>query len=127
MERRRRKCKIEEQIQIDSAINDNETPIFEPDLIRAIFKQIWIRKAREREVTGIQNTDAMDSEIGAGTSKKIRPTFSNPNALKLSCELLRIFITETVQRAATIAEAAGDTKIEAIHLERVLPQLFVDF
>ncbi|MBA0685178.1 hypothetical protein Goari_026716 [Gossypium aridum] len=46
MERRRRKCKIEEQIQIDSATNDNETPIFEPDLIRAIFKQIWIRKAQ---------------------------------------------------------------------------------
>ncbi|KAH1089074.1 hypothetical protein J1N35_016331 [Gossypium stocksii] len=77
MERRRRKCKIEEQIQIDSAIDDNETPIFEPDLVRAIFKQIWIRKAQEREGIGSQNTDAMDSEIGAGTSKKIRPTFGN--------------------------------------------------
>ncbi|KAL4313565.1 hypothetical protein GQ457_01G016930 [Hibiscus cannabinus] len=97
----------------------------------------------ERGGMGFQNTDAMDSEIGAGTSKKIRPTFgnlfpskmsffrvyinskidginliaANPNALKLSCEL----------RAATVAEAEGGGKVEAIHLERILPQLLLDF
>ncbi|GMI92895.1 hypothetical protein HRI_002958800 [Hibiscus trionum] len=81
----------------------------------------------ERGGTGFQNTDAMDHEIGAGASKKIRPTFANPNALKLSGELVRIFITETVQRAATVAEAEGGAKVEAIHLERILPQLLLDF
>lgn len=34
---------------------------------------------------------------------------------------------EAVQRAATIAEAEGVGKIEATHLERVLPQLLLDF
>lgn len=65
--------------------------------------------------------------VGVGTSKKNRPTTANANALKLSCELLRVFITEAVQRAATIAEAEGVSKIETTHLERILPQLLLDF
>ena len=36
-------------------------------------------------------------------------------------------ITEAVHRAATIAEAEGGDKIEATHLERILPQLLLDF
>lgn len=34
---------------------------------------------------------------------------------------------EAIQRAATIAEAEGSVKIEATHLERILPQLLLDF
>ncbi|GKA36634.1 putative reverse transcriptase domain-containing protein [Tanacetum coccineum] len=52
---------------------------------------------------------------------------ANSNAVKPSCELLRLFVTEAVQRAATIAEAEGGSKIEATHLERILPQLLFDF
>lgn len=37
------------------------------------------------------------------------------------------FDAEAVQRASTIAEAEGGTKIEATHLERILPQLLLDF
>ncbi|KAE8663479.1 Centromere protein X isoform 4 [Hibiscus syriacus] len=127
MDKKRRKVKIEEQNQINSAMDDHETPVLEPDLTRDIFKQIWTRKAQEREGIDFHQTDAMDSEVVAGTSKKIRPTFANPNALKLSCELVRIFITEAVQRAATVAEGEGGAKVEAIHLERILPQLLLDF
>ncbi|KAK7267008.1 hypothetical protein RIF29_19671 [Crotalaria pallida] len=32
---------------------------------------------------------------------------ANGNALKLTCELLRVFVTESVQRAAAIAEVEG--------------------
>lgn len=52
---------------------------------------------------------------------------ANANALKLSSELLRVFVAEAIQRAATIAEAEGSIKIEATHLERILPQLLLDF
>ncbi|KAL2932616.1 Protein MHF2-like protein, partial [Bienertia sinuspersici] len=52
---------------------------------------------------------------------------ANATAVKLSCELLRIFITEAIQRSASIAEAEGLTQIEGTHLERVLPQLLLDF
>ncbi|KAJ9163828.1 hypothetical protein P3X46_023456 [Hevea brasiliensis] len=98
---------------------------FDPDLIRAIFKLVWGRRALEREKN--EGADAVDCEVGVGTSKKIRPTSANSNALKLSCELLRVFISEAVQRAAAIAEAEGVSKIEATHLERILPQLLMDF
>lgn len=66
-------------------------------------------------------------EVGAAASKKTRTTTANSNALKLSCELLRLFITEAVQRAAIVAEAEGSTQIEGTHLERILPQLLLDF
>ncbi|XP_028114203.1 protein MHF2 homolog isoform X2 [Camellia sinensis] len=94
---------------------------FDPDLIHAIFKLVWNQREKN------EGTETMEGEAGAGTSKKSRPTFANANALKLSCELLRVFVTEAVQRAATIAEAEGVSKIEATHLERILPQLLLDF
>ncbi|CAM8976304.1 unnamed protein product [Rhodiola kirilowii] len=101
-------------------------PTFNPDLIHQIFKRIWIRKVAERERN--EGAEVFDSEAtGAGPSKRNRPTSANSNALALSCELLRIFVTEAVQRAAIIAEAEGSGKIEATHLERILPQLLLDF
>ncbi|KAJ0104664.1 hypothetical protein Patl1_18191 [Pistacia atlantica] len=102
-----------------------EADTFYPDLIHAIFKQIWTGRFLERERNG--GNDATDCEVGAGTSKKNRPTSANANAVKLSCELLRVFVTEAVQRAAAIAEAEGVSKVEATHLERILPQLLLDF
>ncbi|XP_021908909.1 protein MHF2 homolog [Carica papaya] len=103
---------------------DEETT-FDPDLIHAIFKHVWSRRAHERERN--EATGIIDCEVGAGTSKKNRPTSANINALKLSCELLRVYIIEAVQRASSIAEAEGLTKLEATHLERILPQLLLDF
>lgn len=41
--------------------------------------------------------------------------------------LISFLDVEAIQRAATIAEAEGSTKIEATHLERILPQLLLDF
>ncbi|GAB2269743.1 FANCM-MHF complex subunit Mhf2 [Dionaea muscipula] len=98
---------------------------FDPDLINAIYKLVWRRGALEREKN--EFAEALESEGGAGTSKKNRLTSANANALKLSSELLRLFVTEAIQRAAIIAEAEGLTKIEATHLERILPQLLLDF
>lgn len=102
-----------------------EEVTFDPGLIQAIFKHIWTRRALEREKN--EGNDGTDCEVGTGTLKKTRTTSANSNALKLSCELLRIFITEAVQRSAMIAEAEGAGKIEGTHLERILPQLLLDF
>ncbi|KVH98973.1 protein MHF2 homolog [Cynara cardunculus var. scolymus] len=98
---------------------------FDQDLIYAIFKMVWSKKTIEREKN--EDGETSKAEERAGTSKKNRPTSANSNAVKLSCELLRLFVTEAVQRAATIAEAEGGNKIEATHLERILPQLLLDF
>ncbi|OIW00292.1 hypothetical protein TanjilG_27543 [Lupinus angustifolius] len=96
-----------------------EEATFECDLIRAILKRVWTTRSTA--------SDALDSEVGVGTSRKNRPTSANGNALKLTCELLRVFITEAVQRAAAIAETEGVSQIEAAHLESILPQLLLDF
>uniref|UniRef100_A0A3Q7FRS4 Centromere protein X n=2 Tax=Solanum TaxID=4107 RepID=A0A3Q7FRS4_SOLLC len=157
---------------------------FDPDLVHEIFKLVWKRKAAERGKNEL--SENIDNEVGASSSKRIRPTFgknlanalfssqvaimelqkpiaylkkgvrhdnraaengyfpwtmsypshvcvsvlmikANANALKLSSELLRVFVAEAIQRAATIAEAEGSVKIEATHLERILPQLLLDF
>ncbi|XP_020111279.1 uncharacterized protein LOC109726199 isoform X3 [Ananas comosus] len=78
---------------------------FDTDLILAIFKLVWSRRAE----TSDEKDEAINVEVGASTSKKNRGT------------------TEAVQRAAILAEAEGSDKIEATHLERVLPQLLLDF
>ncbi|KAL8256448.1 hypothetical protein R6Q59_031515 [Mikania micrantha] len=98
---------------------------FDPDLIDAIFKLVWSKTAIEREKN--EDGETSKGEERAGTSKKNRPTSANSNAVRLSCELLRLFVREAVQRAAIIAEAEGGSKIEATHLERILPQLLLDF
>ncbi|XP_068647670.1 protein MHF2 homolog isoform X1 [Aristolochia californica] len=98
---------------------------FDPDFIHAIFKRVWSRKSLEREAN--EDVEMVGAEVGVGTSKKKRFTTANSNALKLSCELLKLFVTEAVNRAAIIAEAEGISKIEATHLERILPQLLLDF
>ncbi|KAL5717932.1 FANCM-MHF complex subunit Mhf2 [Ranunculus cassubicifolius] len=110
---------------------ENENQItFDPDLIHAIFKHVWSKKARDKQRqlcfhATVNNLNFPKAE--AGTSKKNRPSSANSNALKLSCELLRSFIAEAVHRAAAIAEAEGVSKIEPTHLERILPQLLLDF
>ncbi|KMS97259.1 hypothetical protein BVRB_7g177060 [Beta vulgaris subsp. vulgaris] len=98
---------------------------FDPDLIHAIFKLVWRRKFLEREKN--DGIDTLDPEGATGTSKKVRPTPANATAVKLSCELLRIFVTEAIQRSAAIAEVEGLSQIEGTHLERILPQLLLDF
>ncbi|CAF2206780.1 unnamed protein product [Brassica napus] len=114
---------VEDSLHSQNAMDANNA--FDSDLIHAIFKHIWARRFRERERSDA--IDATDAEVALGTSKKNRLASANANALKLSCELLKSFVSEAVQRAAIIAEAEGMDKIEASHLERILPQLLLDF
>ncbi|EMS64077.1 hypothetical protein TRIUR3_23024 [Triticum urartu] len=95
----------------------------EQDLIRAIFKLVWSRRTDRGGVVD----EAVDVEPAAETSRRNRSTSANASALQVSCELLRMFVAEAVQRCAVIAEAEGTTTIEPTHLERVLPQLLLDF
>ncbi|KAM0012549.1 hypothetical protein Hdeb2414_s0015g00452721 [Helianthus debilis subsp. tardiflorus] len=56
------------------------------DVIAAIFKFVWSKKAIDREK--IEDGEASKGEERAGTSKKNWPTSANPNAVRLSCALL---------------------------------------
>ena len=50
-----------------------------------------------------------------------------PQAITLSSYLLRAFIEEARCRAAAEAEESGDEEITEEHLEKILPQLLLDF
>jgi hypothetical protein len=50
-----------------------------------------------------------------------------PAALPLSSVLIRAFVSEAWHRATAEAEESGDTEIKEEHLEKVLPQLLLDF
>jgi centromere protein X len=84
-------------------------------------------KARYRNFKACVVNQEVEVVAAAGATKKIRSTSANANALKLSCELLRLFVCEAVQRVAIIAEGEGLSTIEGTHLERILPQLLLDF
>ncbi|XP_073246167.1 centromere protein X-like [Porites lutea] len=54
-------------------------------------------------------------------------TKCNGDALKLMTELLRIFIAEGAARAAQQAKVESSPTVETDHLEKILPQLLLDF
>ncbi|TVU15550.1 hypothetical protein EJB05_39075, partial [Eragrostis curvula] len=86
------------------------------ELVHAIFKLVWRRRAERSSGGG--GDDVADGEPAPETSRRNRSTSANASALKVSCELLRIFVTEAIQRSAFIAEAEESTVIEPTHLER---------
>jgi hypothetical protein len=45
------------------------------------------------------------------------------NAAKLTAEYMRLFVLEASHRAAATAQAEGSVKVDAEHLEKILPQL----
>ncbi|KAI8085271.1 centromere protein X, partial [Thamnidium elegans] len=53
----------------------------------------------------------------------------NKDALQLSCEFLRLFVIEALHRSSEEQDAmlTHTNKIETEHLERILPQLLLDF
>ncbi|KAH8976119.1 hypothetical protein BDL97_01G197600 [Sphagnum fallax] len=99
------------------------------DTVHEIFKLVWGQLASKAERAKDDLDDTPEGEVvaAAGATKKLRSTSANANALKLSCELLRLFVCEAVQRVSIIAEGEGLSTIEGTHLERILPQLLLDF
>ncbi|EOA35936.1 hypothetical protein CARUB_v10021194mg [Capsella rubella] len=66
---------------------------FDSDLIHAIFKHIWARRFRERERSDAIDATEAELQVALGTTKKNRLASANANALKLSCELLKSFVS----------------------------------
>merc|ERR1719382_489875 len=52
--------------------------------------------------------------------------FSN-EGLSLTTEMLRIYTLEAAHRAAAQAKAEGGNQVEVEHIQKILPQLLLDF
>jgi histone H3/H4 len=58
---------------------------------------------------------------------KDKKTRVGSDALALATELLRIFVNEAAARSAQFAKADSSAVVTVEHLEKVLPQLLLDF
>lgn len=61
------------------------------------------------------------------SSFKDTKTKVSPDGLKMMSEFLHLFVEEAIARSELQAETEGIDKIDIEHLEKVLPQLLLDF
>ena len=60
-------------------------------------------------------------------SFKSEKTKFNNESLLLTTEMLRVYVLEAAHRAAYQAKSEGSDSVNLEHLEKVLPQLLLDF
>lgn len=83
------------------------------ELVYAIARAAWVADDdRERRERGVER------EFDA-TAK--------PDALELMATLVEAFVEEATHRACALATLEGARAVDGEHLERVLPQLMLDF
>ena len=58
--------------------------------------------------------------------KSEKTKYSN-DALAMTTELMKIYVIEAANRAATQAKKEGNEVVELEHLEKILPQFLLDF
>ena len=89
------------------------TPSLPRELVYAVARAAWVEDdARERRERGVER------EFDA-TAK--------PDALELMATLVEAFVEEATHRACALATLEGARAVDGEHLERVLPQLMLDF
>lgn len=83
------------------------------ELVLAIAREVWrVEDESARARTGVER------EFDAGIK---------PEALEDLATLVEAFIVEATARACALADIEGSRSIEGEHIERVLPQLMLDF
>ena len=108
-----------------------------PEVLLEVFRISWAKetakKKREKRLLegGIpaekirgDNDDDDDEENGDSDSEEMNIT---DEALIASNAVMNSFLREVVHRAAAAAEEDGDSSVTGVHLERILPQLLLDF
>jgi len=108
-----------------------------PEVLLEVFRISWAKetakKKREKRLLegGIpaekirgDNDDDDEEENGDSDSEEMNIT---DEALIASNAVMNSFLREVVHRAAAAAEEDGDSSVTGVHLERILPQLLLDF
>ena len=108
-----------------------------PEVLLEVFRISWAKetakKKREKRLLEggipaekIRGDDDDDEEEENGDSDSEEMNITD-EALIASNAVMNSFLREVVHRAAAAAEEDGDSSVTGVHLERILPQLLLDF
>mmetsp|Transcript_149226 Transcript_149226/g.212117 ORF Transcript_149226/g.212117 Transcript_149226/m.212117 type:complete len:93 (+) Transcript_149226:47-325(+) len=87
-----------ESLMNPEAALEPTTPTFKPETVMKLFGQNWNAKTK-----------------------------GNGDGMKLAAEYLRCFTIEAAYRAAQQAQNDGSGQVDPEHIEKILPQLLLDF
>ena len=111
-----------------------------PEVLLEVFRLSWAKetakKKREKrlfeggipaeKIRGDDDDDDEEEEEENGDSDSEEMNITD-EALIASNAVMNSFLREVVHRAAAAAEEDGDSSVTGVHLERILPQLLLDF
>tara|TARA_A100001037_G_scaffold256249_1_gene242265 strand:+ start:1447 stop:1773 length:327 start_codon:yes stop_codon:yes gene_type:complete len=104
-----------------------------PELLLEVFRISWAKERARKEqkkrseiVGGEQQQQQQNlrKEQNSDSDSEVNIT---DEALIAANAVMDSFLKEVVQRAAAAAVEDGETLVTEVHLERVLPQLLLDF
>ena len=111
-----------------------------PELLLEVFRISWAkenakkkRQKRLLEGGGIGRTEIAlrgrgdDDDDDRGEDSDAEEMIITDEALIAANAVMNSFLKEVVHRAAAAAEEDGDSSVTGVHLERILPQLLLDF
>jgi len=108
-----------------------------PEVLLEVFRISWAKETAKKKrgkrlleggipaekIRG-DDDDEEEEENGDSDSEEMNIT---DEALIASNAVMNSFLREVVHRAAAAAEEDGDSSVTGVHLERILPQLLLDF
>jgi len=108
-----------------------------PEVLLEVFRISWAKETAKKKrgkrlleggipAEKIRGDDDDDEEEENGDSDSEEMNITD-EALIASNAVMNSFLREVVHRAAAAAEEDGDSSVTGVHLERILPQLLLDF
>jgi len=108
-----------------------------PEVLLEVFRISWAKETAKKKrgkrlleggipAEKIRGDDDDDDEEENGDSDSEEMNITD-EALIASNAVMNSFLREVVHRAAAAAEEDGDSSVTGVHLERILPQLLLDF
>jgi len=101
-----------------------------PELLLEVFRISWAKERARKEqkkcseIVGAGQQQNLRKEQNSDSDSEVNIT---DEALIAANAVMDSFLKEVVHRAAAAAVEDGETLVTEVHLERVLPQLLLDF
>ncbi|KAE9194851.1 hypothetical protein PF004_g20604 [Phytophthora fragariae] len=107
-------------------------PSFKPALVEQLFQATWAANAASAAETVVSDSskeeelfDSAPLVSAAAAAARVRKIHAD--AVKLSAEMLRLFVVEAFRRAQMEAMVDDSEQVEPQHVEQILAQLLLDF